>query len=210
MDGFYGDDREITMYLKSKGYKVLVEETVTALTVPPKNFKGLVKQMMRWFRAGYYYYFKEMKERVARNPVYFYVLSYWYFLPLLVLTEDILAGSYFLIHFLRILNHVLAYHGSGIPLITDVFALRRALLVTAIHGLRLLRMEMGTIQVNTTVDVIDSLMELTVLSAMIYSLKVKVKDIIYPLLAFPLMFVTSIVALMSLLAREGLRRVNQG
>ncbi|BBG23079.1 hypothetical protein IC006_0363 [Sulfuracidifex tepidarius] len=205
-EGFYGDDREITMFLKSRGLKVKMEESVRALTAPPSNLKDLINQMTRWFKAGYYYYVKEIEERTTRNPVYFYVLTYWYLLPVLVLAENSILTMDFSLHFLRILDHVMERQQFGIPLLNDVFAFRRAMLIALLHGIRLMR-NVDLFQFNTTIKTVYSLMEVSMLLSMSYSMKIKSKEVIYSLVAFPLMFITSMLAMFSLIGKESFKQL---
>ncbi len=205
-EGFYGDDREITMFLKSKGLKVKMEESVRALTMPPSNMKGLVNQMVRWFKAGYYYYAKELKERSTNNPLYFYVLTYWYVLPFLVLAENSILTVDFSVHFLRVLDHITERQQYGIPLLSDLFAIRRAMLLTLIHGIRLMN-HLEVFQFSSAMKAVYSMMDISMLVYMLYSLKIKYKEAIYSLIAFPLMFVTSILAMFSLIGKESFKQM---
>ncbi|WP_252896639.1 hypothetical protein [Metallosphaera hakonensis] len=59
----------------------------TVLTYPPETVKKLYKQLLRWGRANYYFFFKEITDgtMIKRGPIYVYNFFYTTLLPFLVL-----------------------------------------------------------------------------------------------------------------------------
>ncbi|WP_160164875.1 glycosyltransferase [Candidatus Acidianus copahuensis] len=55
-----GDDRQLTNYIINMGYKAIFDFNAFAYTKPPKDIKEFVKQMIRWTRSNYLFFFKEL------------------------------------------------------------------------------------------------------------------------------------------------------
>ncbi|BCS92422.1 glycosyltransferase family 2 protein [Metallosphaera javensis (ex Sakai et al. 2022)] len=82
-----GDDKQLTNYVISKGYRALVDFETTVLTYPPETVKKLYKQLIRWSRANYYFFFREMRDGTMfkRGPLYVFNFLYTTILPFLVM-----------------------------------------------------------------------------------------------------------------------------
>ncbi|WP_277020005.1 glycosyltransferase [Sulfuracidifex metallicus] len=198
-EGFIGDDREITIFLKEKGYKVVQDEDVRVFTTPPRDFHSLFKQMARWFRAGYYYYVQELKRKVTPNPIYYYVLSYWYLLPILLTIEYVYTGFDLGYHLIRTTEHILERQGNlGLPILSDLLAFKRALVIFSVRLIKMAKSEVTSFDIFLKLAYF--IVDLTFLGVLISSMKTRIRDSIYVLSAFPVMFVSSLTALLSVLS----------
>lgn len=81
-----GDDRQITSYITSAGYRAVKDYSVTVYTDPPVDYKKFVKQQIRWARVGWTYFFKELWNGAAKKAGWFYSFEmvYMYLLPVAV------------------------------------------------------------------------------------------------------------------------------
>ncbi|QKR00176.1 glycosyltransferase [Metallosphaera tengchongensis] len=87
-----GDDKQLTNYVISKGFKAIVDFETVALTYPPENLKKLSKQLLRWSRANYYFFAREIRDgtMLKRGPVYVYNFFYTTVLPFLLTVMTVL------------------------------------------------------------------------------------------------------------------------
>jgi cellulose synthase/poly-beta-1,6-N-acetylglucosamine synthase-like glycosyltransferase len=211
-EGFIGDDREITIFLKEKGYKVVQDEDVRVFTSPPRDFNSLLKQMTRWFRAGYYYYVQELKRKVTPNPIYYYVLSYWYLLPILLTIEYMYTGFDLGYHLIRITEHILERQGNlGLPILSDLLAFKRALVIFSVILIKMAKSEVTSFDIF--LKLAYSIVDFIFLGVLISSMKTRIRDSIYVLSAFPVMFMSSLTALLSVLLStliSSIRRIAKG
>lgn len=78
-----GDDRQLTSFVISQGYRAVKNYNVNVLTPVQKTLKSYVKQQIRWSRNGWYYFFKDLFGGTARKAGAFYTfeLIYLYVLP---------------------------------------------------------------------------------------------------------------------------------
>jgi len=88
-----GDDRQLTRFLNSTGWKTRVSGGV-AFTSAPSCFSKFLKQQLRWLRSGYHYHLADIKERFRGTSALYtfsqmaYFLSPWLFL--VVIFHDVL------------------------------------------------------------------------------------------------------------------------
>ncbi|MEM3914958.1 MAG: glycosyltransferase family 2 protein [Metallosphaera sp.] len=82
-----GDDKQLTNYVISRGYKAVVDFNTVALTYPPETIRKLYRQLTRWSRANYYFFFRELYDgtMLKRGPIYIYNFIYTTILPFLIL-----------------------------------------------------------------------------------------------------------------------------
>jgi len=94
------EDRHITSHVAKLGYKQIIDYDVYVKTESQKNFKQFWKQMIRWARAGYLYFFKEFSERAysKRGLFYTFEMMYLYILPIFVLVLGLMRLDFYLVH----------------------------------------------------------------------------------------------------------------
>ncbi|ACP47574.1 glycosyl transferase family 2 [Sulfolobus islandicus Y.N.15.51] len=95
-----GDDRQITNYIYSNGYKATVTKDVVVKTKAPDTISGLLKQMVRWYRSNNFFLIKEIGDGTIFKKGFFYMFTvlYWYALPLLTLLSYSLYTEIILSH----------------------------------------------------------------------------------------------------------------
>jgi len=108
-----GDDRQITNYIYSKGFKAIVTKDVVVKTKAPDSIKNLLRQMIRWYRSNNFFLIKEIIDGTLFKKGFFYMFTvlYWYTLPLLTLANYILYTEI-------ILKHVFEHWNILIEIIT--------------------------------------------------------------------------------------------
>ncbi len=108
-----GDDRQITNYIYSKGYKAIVTRDVVVKTKAPDNLKGLLRQLVRWYRSNNFFLIKEFTDGTLMKKGFFYAftLLYWYTLPLLSL------GNY-LLYTEIVMRYILTHRNITVKVIT--------------------------------------------------------------------------------------------
>ncbi|MEM0069393.1 glycosyltransferase family 2 protein [Metallosphaera sp.] len=86
-----GDDKQLTNYVISRGYKALLDFETTVLTYPPESVKKLYRQLIRWSRANYYFFYRELRDGTMfkRGPLYVFNFLYTTILPFLVMGVSI-------------------------------------------------------------------------------------------------------------------------
>ncbi|MGC8537399.1 MAG: glycosyltransferase [Candidatus Micrarchaeia archaeon] len=90
------DDRHITSHVLNLGYKAVIDYSVVVKTESQKSLKMFVKQMVRWTRAGYMYFFDEFLHLhyIKKGPFYAFEMLYMYALP--VVTVLLFASRIYL------------------------------------------------------------------------------------------------------------------
>ncbi len=94
----YADDRQLTSHVLDMGYKAVRARDVLAITEAPKTVRGVINQAVRWTRAGYLYFFKELLDGTylrRRSPAYGLQMVYMYMFPLVSLAILALRGLVF-------------------------------------------------------------------------------------------------------------------
>ncbi len=78
-----GDDRQLTSFIISQGYRAVKNYNVNVITPVQKTLKSYVRQQVRWSRNGWYYFFKDLFGGTAKKAGAFYTfeLVYLYILP---------------------------------------------------------------------------------------------------------------------------------
>ena len=81
------DDRHITSHILNLGYKAVIDYNVVVKTESQKSLKMFVKQMVRWTRAGYMYFFDEFLHMryIKKGPFYAFEMLYMYALPVVTI-----------------------------------------------------------------------------------------------------------------------------
>jgi hypothetical protein len=82
------EDRHLTGYVVRSGYKTIIDYNVTVVTAPPRNFRTLFRQTVRWSRAGYFYFFKEVADGsyFKRGLFYSFDMAYMYLFPIALIS----------------------------------------------------------------------------------------------------------------------------
>ena len=95
MKSLLADDRHITRYVSRSGYRVLIDYDVVVTTEAPTTIGGLIKQMVRWSRAGYLYFFKEVFDGtyLKASKFYSFEMIYMYLLPVLLIPLALLRTN---------------------------------------------------------------------------------------------------------------------
>ncbi|MGC8629224.1 MAG: glycosyltransferase [Candidatus Micrarchaeia archaeon] len=91
----YADDRQLTAHILDLGYKAVRAHNVVASTKAPKTVRAVIRQAVRWTRAGYLYFFKELLDGTylkRRSPIYSFQMVYMYALPVLSLFAFLLRS----------------------------------------------------------------------------------------------------------------------
>ncbi|SAI86652.1 glycosyltransferase family 2 [Saccharolobus solfataricus] len=103
-----GDDRQITNYIYSKGYKATVTNDVVVKTKAPDTIRDLLKQMVRWYRSNNFFLIKEIGDGTIIKKGFFYMFTvlYWYALPLLTLLSYSLYTEIILSHAIKHWNFI--------------------------------------------------------------------------------------------------------
>ncbi|EQD65531.1 glycosyltransferase [mine drainage metagenome] len=81
------DDRHITSHVLNLGYKTAIDYSVMVKTESQKTLRMFIKQMVRWTRAGYMYFFDEFLHMryLKRGPFYTFEMLYMYALPVVTI-----------------------------------------------------------------------------------------------------------------------------
>ncbi len=92
------EDRHITSYVARMGYQTLIDYSVYVKTEPQKSFSKFAKQMIRWSRAGYLYFFKELFDKTyfKRGKFYTFEMVYLYVFPIFILLMGIFRLDFYL------------------------------------------------------------------------------------------------------------------
>ena len=130
----YADDRQLTAHILDLGYKAIRAEGAIAITEAPKSVKKVLNQAIRWSRAGYLYFFKELLDGtyLNRRPLFYsFQMTYMYILPILGALLIILRSSIYINRgineiFLSISRTINIFNGSHTTyifiLILEVFS----------------------------------------------------------------------------------------
>ncbi|WP_188680941.1 glycosyltransferase [Thermogymnomonas acidicola] len=106
-----GDDRQMTSYIISKGYRAIKDFDVKVLTKSQESFRKFFRQQVRWARVGWYYYFKELLNGTARKAgaLYTFEQTYAYTLPILLIVLGLMR-FYDVIYWHLAVHHFEFYH----------------------------------------------------------------------------------------------------
>lgn len=82
-----GDDRQLTSHVLREGYKTLRDPRVRVVVQPKEKWAGYYKQNLRWSRAGWFAFFRDIKNGTASKAGSFYTfeLAMTYMLPVLLI-----------------------------------------------------------------------------------------------------------------------------
>lgn len=113
-----GDDRQLTDYIYKRGYKVRVVSDIRVKTKGPDSLKGLIKQLLRWYRSNNFFLIKELLDgsMIKKGFISFLVLLYWYTLPLISLSDILIKGGLFF----RRAYLIIVHKGFNIPLLSEL------------------------------------------------------------------------------------------
>jgi cellulose synthase/poly-beta-1,6-N-acetylglucosamine synthase-like glycosyltransferase len=105
------EDRHLTSYIIKRGYKAVIDYDIAAVTAPQKNFNLMFKQMVRWSRAGYLYFFKELADGTyfRRGMFYSFEMTYMYIFPIALLFLSLFKLDIISIHGL---SHYLSFQAN--------------------------------------------------------------------------------------------------
>ena len=95
----YADDRQLTAHILDLGYKAIRAENAIAITEAPRSIKKVLTQAIRWSRAGYLYFFKELLDGtyLKRRPLFYsFQMTYMYILPILGALLIVLRSSIYI------------------------------------------------------------------------------------------------------------------
>jgi cellulose synthase/poly-beta-1,6-N-acetylglucosamine synthase-like glycosyltransferase len=94
------EDRHLTSYIINSGYKAVIDYNVTVVTVPQKNLKLMFKQMVRWSRAGYFYFFNELFNGAyfKRGIFYSFEMTYMYLFPIALIFLGLMRLNLIFMH----------------------------------------------------------------------------------------------------------------
>ena len=128
-----GDDKQLTNFVISKGYRALVDFDTVVVTTPPETLRKFALQLLRWARANYYFFLGELRDGTMfkRGPLYVYNFIYTSLLPFILIAFSfvdtyilgsvivdtnlsdydvaLLNGGHFLLHFPFILAKRLVF-----------------------------------------------------------------------------------------------------
>lgn len=90
-----GDDRQLTDYIYKRGYKVVIASDIRVKTRGPDSFKGLMKQLLRWYRSNNFFLVKEILDGslIKKGLISSLVIIYWYTLPIFTLSLMLIKGG---------------------------------------------------------------------------------------------------------------------
>jgi len=89
-----GDDRSRTRLIHKLGYSSVYQSTAICYTIAPKDFKSMIYQQLRWFRSGWKYFLKDIKE-LNMPTVLYTAKSFFYYLSPAVLCSIILIDLFY-------------------------------------------------------------------------------------------------------------------
>ena len=94
------EDRHITSYVSSLGYRTVIDYDAVATTEPQKSPKMFFRQMVRWSRAGYFYFFKEVADGsyFKKGPFYAFEMLYIYVFPIAIIALALARFDVYLSH----------------------------------------------------------------------------------------------------------------
>ena len=94
------EDRHITSHVSGMGYKTVIDYGVAALTEPQKSPKLFFRQMVRWSRAGYFYFFRELFNGsfFRKGIFYSFEMLYMYVFPIAIIALALTRMDLYLAH----------------------------------------------------------------------------------------------------------------
>ncbi|PVU70602.1 hypothetical protein DDW09_02120 [Sulfolobus sp. SCGC AB-777_L09] len=127
------DDRDLTDYVISKGYKAVKAIDAIAYTKPPKNLAMFFKQVTRWTRANYITIFREFKQGLIFKRGYLYVFNSIYAIMLPIFTIFFSVMDFIKFH---MLSHILKLLQIGLLLHkAEILILNLGLIISKIDRL---------------------------------------------------------------------------
>ncbi len=113
------EDRHLTSYIIKTGFKAVIDYDILVVTSPQKSVGLMFKQMVRWSRAGYLYFFKELVDGTYLNRGLFYSfeMTYMYFFPILFLLLGFMRLDAVFVHGL---GNYLAFQASHITYLLEL------------------------------------------------------------------------------------------
>jgi cellulose synthase/poly-beta-1,6-N-acetylglucosamine synthase-like glycosyltransferase len=87
--GLIAEDMHITSHILKLGYKAVIDYNVTVLTEAQSSMGDMFRQLVRWARGGYLYFFRDIYDGsyIQKGALYSFEMFYIYLLPLaLVIT----------------------------------------------------------------------------------------------------------------------------
>lgn len=90
--GTIAEDMHMTSHILKLGYKAVIDYNVNVITEPQGNMKAMFKQLVRWARGGYLYFFKDLYDGsyVSRGALYSFEMFYIYLLPIAIAATALL------------------------------------------------------------------------------------------------------------------------
>ncbi len=230
-----GDDRQLTDYIYKRGYKVKVVSDVRVRTKGPDSLKGLMKQLLRWYRSNNFFLIKELLDgsMIKKGFISFLVLLYWYTLPIISLSDILVKGGLFF----RRAYLIIAHKGFDIPLLSELvkqeieqdilpgytndppvshhhvqfyikishafwykFKVFHSFITTNQYViLNLHRLLVHLMTFHSYVSIASTFASILFLVFVLYNIENKsIKSMIVSMLAFPLMFISDILAILTL------------
>ncbi len=130
-----GDDAQKVSYLVKKGYKVIIDYDVKAVTKAPQTFKIFTDQLIRWSRSSYMAVFEDLRDGILlkKGRLYVFNMVYTYFITILI-------GMLFLSNLYISISH---HH----PLLGTYSLLLRALMSTRFNAFTTLLLYLTSVRV---------------------------------------------------------------
>lgn len=92
-----GDDRQLTSFVLSKGYKAFIDYESVAYTSPPEDIKKFTNQVIRWTKSNYLYFIDDIVKGnlMKKGPLYIFNSVYTNVLPLFFLVLGLISFGNF-------------------------------------------------------------------------------------------------------------------
>ncbi|MGD0510296.1 MAG: glycosyltransferase [Candidatus Micrarchaeaceae archaeon] len=92
------EDTHLTGYVLKHNYKVVIDYDVVVETESQKSMDKMFKQVVRWARGSYIYFFKDIADgsQMKRGLMYSFEMFYTYLIPIAILTLGILRFNFLL------------------------------------------------------------------------------------------------------------------
>ncbi|MCL4334575.1 MAG: glycosyltransferase [Candidatus Thermoplasmatota archaeon] len=107
-----GDDRQLTSHVIKSNFRAVKNYDVRVRTYAQSTYKSYIRQQVRWSRAGWYYFFHDLKSGTASKAGSFYTfeLIYMYMLPIVFLSLGL--AQFFI--YTHIFFRILLFHPHSI------------------------------------------------------------------------------------------------
>lgn len=92
------EDTHLTGYVLKHNYKVVIDYDVVVETEAQKSMGKMFKQVVRWARGSYIYFFKDIADgsQMKRGLIYSFEMFYTYLIPIAILSLGILRFNFLL------------------------------------------------------------------------------------------------------------------